>query len=385
MNSYLKLYFTSNIILALTLYFTPTSFGETIYASQIRAFINNSQTTVQKILDDIAPPDTRLKEITSSSAELNALDGISANVTANNLNTLTGGANSDADALHTHPGGVGNAGTLDNLDSAQFLRSDANDTFEGDTLTLNGDMSLASGGNILTSSNGNVTINPNGSGIIQLGTSTNETGIQMTGDLTVSGNISNPAISSLKLQVESLNTTLMDLQSKNSFEPALKEFREHLPQVIQELASLKEHVTIEKSNAVTMNSSLLVKGALEVEGPITSILQSENFGKMNIFSQYSLKPFLFERGESKLLNGEMLIYLSAQFLEAVVIDEDHSLFVKTTLLSADCHPLAVVERTSHYFRVKELYDGQSNCPFLWEASAHRKSHEKNHKLLKRRQ
>lgn len=40
--------------------------------------------------------------VTSSAAELNKLDGASANVTATNLNTLTAGVTTDADALHTH-------------------------------------------------------------------------------------------------------------------------------------------------------------------------------------------------------------------------------------------------------------------------------------------
>lgn len=43
-----------------------------------------------------------LKDVTSTAAELNKLAGASANVTATNLNTMTAGAASDADALHTH-------------------------------------------------------------------------------------------------------------------------------------------------------------------------------------------------------------------------------------------------------------------------------------------
>ena len=42
------------------------------------------------------------KDVTSDAAELNKLDGASANVTAANLSTLTGGTASDANALHTH-------------------------------------------------------------------------------------------------------------------------------------------------------------------------------------------------------------------------------------------------------------------------------------------
>jgi len=43
-----------------------------------------------------------LPDITATAAELNKLDNTSANVTAANLNTLTAGSASNADALHTH-------------------------------------------------------------------------------------------------------------------------------------------------------------------------------------------------------------------------------------------------------------------------------------------
>jgi len=43
-----------------------------------------------------------ISDVTSTAAELNKLDGASANVTATNLNTLTAGSASNADALHTH-------------------------------------------------------------------------------------------------------------------------------------------------------------------------------------------------------------------------------------------------------------------------------------------
>lgn len=46
-----------------------------------------------------------ISDVTATATEINqALDGISANVTAANLNTLTGGPSSNADALHTHSG-----------------------------------------------------------------------------------------------------------------------------------------------------------------------------------------------------------------------------------------------------------------------------------------
>jgi hypothetical protein len=43
-----------------------------------------------------------VSDVTATAAEINQLDGISANVTDTNLNTLTAGSSSNADALHTH-------------------------------------------------------------------------------------------------------------------------------------------------------------------------------------------------------------------------------------------------------------------------------------------
>jgi len=55
-------------------------------------------------------------QVTSTAAELNKLDGVSANVTAANLNTLTAGSSSDADALHTHDGKAGTSHTYAGAD-----------------------------------------------------------------------------------------------------------------------------------------------------------------------------------------------------------------------------------------------------------------------------
>lgn len=308
MNFYLKLRFPFSVLFVLQLFVvSPADAKNQIFASEVRAYINSQQTDVQALLDNLVPKNSSLKDLTASSKELNILEGISANVSSANLNTLTGGSSSNADSLHTHS--ASNAGTIDNLDSTQFLRSDTSDTFEGTTLTIDGDISLTSGATIDSSSNGNITVNPNGTGIIQLGTSSNITGVSVSGDMSVSGNISNPIVTGLIAQVNSLDLAIMELQSENSYE--------------------------------------------------------------NTYP--SLKPYLYEKGENKLLKGEAHIELSQSFLEAVIIDEAHPLFVKTTLLSDLCHELAVVERNPQFFRVKELYRGTSNCPFLWEASAQRKS------------
>ncbi|MBI3018843.1 MAG: hypothetical protein HYY61_03015 [Deltaproteobacteria bacterium] len=362
MNSYLKLHSFFNILFLL--FGLPLAQAkEKIFASEIRAFINNSQVSVQEILEQTTPPSsTKLKDLTASVQELNVLGGISSSVTSQNLNTLVGGSSSDADSLHVHSGGVGNAGTLDTLDSVQFLRADADDTFEGNTLSLDGDLQLNSGGSFVTSSNGNITINPNGTGLLKVGTSDNTTAMDLKGDLSVSGDISNPLILSLKMEVQSLNNMIMELQSANSFPPMIKDIQ-----------SIKESFIIKDTQPVTLNNSLLVKGNLQVEGPIQRVFHSKNFGPLHTFGTQALRPYMDERGEAALIKGEALIYLSAPFLELVTIDQEHPLFVKITLLTADnSNPIAVVERTSKYFRVKELYGGESNVSFLWEASAERK-------------
>ncbi|OGQ59228.1 MAG: hypothetical protein A3G92_06935 [Deltaproteobacteria bacterium RIFCSPLOWO2_12_FULL_38_8] len=74
------------------------------------------------------------------------LGGTSYTGTAANLNTLTGGAASDASTLHIHTSGTtaDNSGLLDNLDSLQFLRSDANDSVTtGFTLNIDSGATLS--------------------------------------------------------------------------------------------------------------------------------------------------------------------------------------------------------------------------------------------------
>jgi len=69
-----------------------------------------------KIQEDVA--------VTATSTEINqALDGISANVTDTNLNTLTAGASSDADPLHTHDGLAIVAGNGDGSRSASGVQN----------------------------------------------------------------------------------------------------------------------------------------------------------------------------------------------------------------------------------------------------------------------
>lgn len=82
--------------------------------------------------------------VTSSADELNKLDGAGAGVTATNLTALTNGGN--ADALHSHTNT--NAAQIDGLDSSQFLRSDASDSYTSGTLTFAAGTKLRTDGDI---------------------------------------------------------------------------------------------------------------------------------------------------------------------------------------------------------------------------------------------
>lgn len=273
---------------------------------------DGNEKDLQSILDKILPtsPGVDLSALTASSHELNVLDGIdTTNVTAANLNSLMGGGEI---TLHSHPAGdSSNADTLDNIDSTQFLRSDTNDAFEGATLTIDGDVMLTSGATIASNSNGDIAINPQGTGTLTVGTSVDDTALNLRGDLTVSGTLFTPAMTELIVTTRQLEASVSRLQN------------------------------------------VLLSRPEPVSDPY-------------FFAYYS------ERGEGHLIQGNAVIYLSAQFLELSIVNEENPLFVKTTLLSAECNELAVIERTSTYFRVKELYKGTSSCPFLWEAGAKRR-------------
>lgn len=63
-----------------------------------------------------------ISDVTSTVTEVNRLSGISANVTAANLNTLTAGATSNADALHTHNGLTSSVAAIEAIDGSSTAK-----------------------------------------------------------------------------------------------------------------------------------------------------------------------------------------------------------------------------------------------------------------------
>ena len=80
----------------------------------------------------------------------------------------------------------------------------------------------------------------------------------------------------------------------------------------------------------------------------------------------------YERGTAALANGEVFVPFSEHF---GIVGNHRTMTVSLTPLSADSKGLAVIEKTSTGFRVKELYQGQGNYSFDWEVKSVRKGYE----------
>ena len=80
----------------------------------------------------------------------------------------------------------------------------------------------------------------------------------------------------------------------------------------------------------------------------------------------------YDRGVGKLKSGECFIAFQDHF--SALIDPN-TITVQLTPQSADTYGLAVVEKTSKGFKVKELKKGKGNFSFDWEVKAKRKGYD----------
>ena len=86
----------------------------------------------------------------------------------------------------------------------------------------------------------------------------------------------------------------------------------------------------------------------------------------------------YERGTFTLVNGEAFVPFSDHFENVI---NPSTLTVQMTPLSADSEGLAVIEKTSKGFRVKELRKGTGNYKVDWEAKGVRAGYE-NYKVVR---
>lgn len=80
----------------------------------------------------------------------------------------------------------------------------------------------------------------------------------------------------------------------------------------------------------------------------------------------------YERGTGQLVNGEAFVLFSDHFKKVI---NPQSITVQLTPGSAETFGLAVVEKNSEGFRVKELQKGTGNFSFDWEVKAVRQGYE----------
>lgn len=80
----------------------------------------------------------------------------------------------------------------------------------------------------------------------------------------------------------------------------------------------------------------------------------------------------YERGTQRLAKGEMFVRYSDHFQDVI---NPHTLTIVLTPHSADTYGLAVIEKTSIGFKVKELKNGEGNFTFDWVATGVRAGYE----------
>ena len=77
----------------------------------------------------------------------------------------------------------------------------------------------------------------------------------------------------------------------------------------------------------------------------------------------------YVRGTAKLVNGKAEIVFPEHF---ELVANPQTLTINLTPLDASSKGLAVISKTEGGFEIKELFDGQGNYEFDWEAKAVRK-------------
>ncbi len=80
----------------------------------------------------------------------------------------------------------------------------------------------------------------------------------------------------------------------------------------------------------------------------------------------------YERGTNQLINGEAFIKYTDHFMK---VANTSKVTIQLTPGSEDTYGLAIVEKRSDGFKVKELQKGKGNFSFDWEVKAVRKGHE----------
>jgi len=115
---------------------------------------------------------------------------------------------------------------------------------------------------------------------------------------------------------------------------------------------------------------LYVNGSFYATSKSSSAKTSK--GEYLFYSEESTEHWFSDFGSSKLLNGEIKIYLDPIFQESI---SDKNPYVVILSPTSECNGLYVAEKNKDSFLVKELNNGQSNATFDYKIVGKRRGYE----------
>jgi len=106
----------------------------------------------------------------------------------------------------------------------------------------------------------------------------------------------------------------------------------------------------------------------------TDVLGEEGLKDARImFAPEAPEIFLMDYGRGQLVNGKAHIKLDRIFAKNIVVNDSFPLYVNIQL-EGDCKGVYVTNKTNEGFDVIELQGGQSNVPFTYAVTAHRRDY-----------
>jgi len=123
---------------------------------------------------------------------------------------------------------------------------------------------------------------------------------------------------------------------------------------------------------IVVKKNMYVHGDLYCNGS-KAVVRTKDYGRRMVFVDGSAESYHFDRGQSRLHNGAVIIHLDPVFLQTVVIGARYPPLIRL-MPTADCEGLYVSRWAATHFTVKESGRGKSNATFNWEVAAKRAGH-----------
>lgn len=273
--------------------------------------------------------------------------------------------------------------TTNNANGFSVVDSASNTAFAVSTVTdsvsIRKDLTLGTGGSpiIDIGSGGTLFIFPPG-GVPHAKT------IEIQGDISLSGDLWNPAIFELQSGMSEVQTqldrkvkTLSSLEKRidqvNKEIATVKEVAALSPEVVQFAKALSPEV-VQFAKALSPEALQFVKTAAEKN------VEQKDFERLIAWSksperfQESARSLVSDVGMAQLINGSATVELDPRFLDMATINRSIPFFVQLTPAD-DCNGLFVSGQTLTTFSVSELKEGKSNTPFYWRVEAMKRGFE----------